>query len=39
MYGASLQHLPVSPGTNLGFPGRLVAGDSFPGRHVARDRW
>ncbi|GKD81319.1 hypothetical protein Tco_1348158 [Tanacetum coccineum] len=35
----SLQHLPLSPGTNPGFPGRLVAGDSFPGRHVARDKW
>ncbi|GKA39810.1 putative reverse transcriptase domain-containing protein [Tanacetum coccineum] len=35
----ALQHLPLSPGTNPGFLGRLVAGDSFPGRHVARDKW
>ncbi|GKF52679.1 hypothetical protein Tco_0159589, partial [Tanacetum coccineum] len=35
----SLQHLPLSPGTNPGFPGRVVAGDSFLGRHVARDKW
>ncbi|GKE43898.1 hypothetical protein Tco_1471182, partial [Tanacetum coccineum] len=35
----TLQHLPLSLGTNPGFPGRLVAGDSFPGRHVARDKW
>ncbi|GKG27868.1 hypothetical protein Tco_0406195, partial [Tanacetum coccineum] len=26
-----LQHLTLSPGTNPGFPGRLVAGDAFPG--------
>ncbi|GJV85787.1 pentatricopeptide repeat-containing protein, partial [Tanacetum coccineum] len=25
-----------SPATNPGYPGRLVAGDTFPGRHVAR---
>ncbi|GKG46708.1 hypothetical protein Tco_0501554, partial [Tanacetum coccineum] len=35
----SLQHLPYSPATNPGYPGRLVAVDSFPGRHVARDKW
>ncbi|GKF82458.1 hypothetical protein Tco_0244114, partial [Tanacetum coccineum] len=34
----TLQHLPLSPGTNPGIPGRLVAGDTNPGRHVARDR-
>ncbi|GKC30631.1 hypothetical protein Tco_1037925, partial [Tanacetum coccineum] len=28
-----------SPATNPGYPGRLVAGDTFPGRHVARDKW
>ncbi|GJZ39981.1 hypothetical protein Tco_0586544 [Tanacetum coccineum] len=26
-------------GTNPGFPGRLVSGDSFLGRHIARDKW
>ncbi|GJU51764.1 hypothetical protein Tco_1221319, partial [Tanacetum coccineum] len=35
----TLQHFSLSPGTNPGFPGRLVAGDRFPGRHVARDKW
>ncbi|GKC44676.1 DNA helicase PIF1, ATP-dependent [Tanacetum coccineum] len=35
----SLQHLLYSPATNPGYPGRLVAGDTFPGRHVARDKW
>ncbi|GKF98801.1 hypothetical protein Tco_0297584, partial [Tanacetum coccineum] len=35
----SLQHLPYSPATIPGYPGRLVAGDTFPGRHVARDKW
>ncbi|GJR80016.1 uncharacterized mitochondrial protein-like protein [Tanacetum coccineum] len=39
IYRLSLQHLPLSPGTNPRFPGQLVAGDSFPGRHVARDKW
>ncbi|GKC08552.1 retrovirus-related pol polyprotein from transposon TNT 1-94 [Tanacetum coccineum] len=34
-----LQHLPYSLATNLGYPGRLVAGDRFPGRHVAQDKW
>ncbi|GJT69884.1 ribonuclease H-like domain-containing protein [Tanacetum coccineum] len=34
----SLQQLPFSPATKPGYPGRLVAGDSFPGRHVARDK-
>ncbi|GKE29136.1 hypothetical protein Tco_1444520 [Tanacetum coccineum] len=38
-FNMSLQHLPLSPGINPGFPVRLVAGDSFPGRHVARDKW
>ncbi|GKA61248.1 hypothetical protein Tco_0760655 [Tanacetum coccineum] len=33
----TLQHLSFSPATNPGNPGRLVAGDRFPGRHVARD--
>ncbi|GKF06259.1 hypothetical protein Tco_0036927, partial [Tanacetum coccineum] len=33
-----LQHLPFSPATNPGFPGRLVTRDKFPGRLVARDR-
>ncbi|GKA01650.1 hypothetical protein Tco_0674315 [Tanacetum coccineum] len=36
--GPTLQNLPFSPATNPGNPGRLVAGDRFPGRHVARDR-
>ncbi|GKF94185.1 hypothetical protein Tco_0283885, partial [Tanacetum coccineum] len=35
----SLRHLPLSPGTNPGFPGRLVVGDSFPERHITRDKW
>ncbi|GKF38762.1 hypothetical protein Tco_0118823, partial [Tanacetum coccineum] len=35
----ALQHLLYSPATNPGYPGRLVAGDTFPGRHVARDKW
>ncbi|GJZ62117.1 hypothetical protein Tco_0618254 [Tanacetum coccineum] len=35
----TLQHLLYSPATNPGYPGRLVAGDTFPGRHVARDKW
>ncbi|GKA33633.1 pentatricopeptide repeat-containing protein, partial [Tanacetum coccineum] len=39
IHGYSLQHLPLSLGTNPGYPGRLVVGDSFPGRHVARDEW
>ncbi|GJZ65870.1 zinc finger, CCHC-type containing protein [Tanacetum coccineum] len=34
----SLQHLPYSPATNQSYPGRLVAGDPFPGRHVTRER-
>nr|GEW18624.1 F-box domain, leucine-rich repeat domain, L domain-like protein [Tanacetum cinerariifolium] len=34
----SLQHLPFSPATIPGNPGRLVAGDHFPGRHVAREK-
>ncbi|GKE52702.1 hypothetical protein Tco_1487858, partial [Tanacetum coccineum] len=34
----SLQHLPLSPTTNPRLPGRLVAGDTNPGRHVARDK-
>ncbi|GJZ18107.1 hypothetical protein Tco_0554230 [Tanacetum coccineum] len=33
----TLQHLPLSPATNPRLPGRLVAGDTNPGRHVARD--
>ncbi|GKE84114.1 hypothetical protein Tco_1557856 [Tanacetum coccineum] len=33
----TLQYLPFSPATNPGNPGRLVAWDRFPGRHVARD--
>ncbi|GJR17389.1 hypothetical protein Tco_0965916 [Tanacetum coccineum] len=33
----TLQHLPLSPGINPCIPGRLVAGDTNPGRHVARD--
>nr|GEZ92679.1 basic leucine zipper 19-like [Tanacetum cinerariifolium] len=33
-----LQHLPLSSSTNPLNPGRLVAGDTFPGRHVARDK-
>nr|GEW08390.1 ribonuclease H-like domain, reverse transcriptase, RNA-dependent DNA polymerase [Tanacetum cinerariifolium] len=32
-----LQHFPFSPATIRGNPGRLVAGDDFPGRHVARE--
>ncbi|GJR72564.1 ribonuclease H-like domain-containing protein [Tanacetum coccineum] len=36
--GSSLQQLPFSPATKLGYPGRLVAGDAFPGRHVAQDK-
>nr|GEY34543.1 nucleotide-binding alpha-beta plait domain-containing protein [Tanacetum cinerariifolium] len=35
----SLHYLPLSPGINSGFFGRLVAEDTFPGRHVARDKW
>ncbi|GKA65974.1 hypothetical protein Tco_0765681 [Tanacetum coccineum] len=35
----TLQHLPYSPETNPGYPGRLVAGDTFLERHVARDKW
>ncbi|GKC45934.1 retrovirus-related pol polyprotein from transposon TNT 1-94 [Tanacetum coccineum] len=35
----SLQHLLYSPATNPRYPGRLVAGDMFPGRHVTRDKW
>ncbi|GKF97320.1 hypothetical protein Tco_0293141, partial [Tanacetum coccineum] len=35
----SLQHSVFFPATNPGYPGRLVAGDTFPGRHVARDKW
>ncbi|GKC56178.1 hypothetical protein Tco_1083776 [Tanacetum coccineum] len=38
-YPLSLQHLPYSPATNPGYPRRLVAGDTFPGRHVTRDKW
>nr|GEY76055.1 zinc finger, CCHC-type [Tanacetum cinerariifolium] len=34
----TLQHLPFSPATIPGNPGRLVAGDNFPGRHVAREK-
>nr|GEY88714.1 hypothetical protein [Tanacetum cinerariifolium] len=34
----SLQHLPFSPATITGNPGRLVAGDGFLGRHVAREK-
>ncbi|GKE09741.1 hypothetical protein Tco_1413292 [Tanacetum coccineum] len=34
----SLQQLPFSPATKPGYPGQLVAGDAFPGRHVARDK-
>nr|GEW70558.1 hypothetical protein [Tanacetum cinerariifolium] len=34
----TLQHLPFSPATIPGNPGRLVAGDDFPGRHVAREK-
>ncbi|GJR25521.1 hypothetical protein Tco_1101753 [Tanacetum coccineum] len=37
-YHGALQHLPLSPGTNSWFPGRLVRGDTNPGRLVARDR-
>ncbi|GJR26125.1 hypothetical protein Tco_1102357 [Tanacetum coccineum] len=33
-----LQHLPLSPAIFSGFPGRLVAGETQPGRHVARDK-
>ncbi|GJV86348.1 hypothetical protein Tco_1530286 [Tanacetum coccineum] len=33
----ALQHLPFSPATNPGYPGRLVAGDRFLGRLAARD--
>ncbi|GJY24451.1 transposase, MuDR, MULE transposase domain protein [Tanacetum coccineum] len=36
--GKVLQHLPYSPATNQSYPGRLVAGDPFPGRHVAREK-
>nr|GFC69060.1 hypothetical protein [Tanacetum cinerariifolium] len=35
----SQQHLPLSPGTNSRFPERLVVGDTFLRRHVARDKW
>nr|GEU41231.1 hypothetical protein [Tanacetum cinerariifolium] len=35
--GKSLQHLPLSPATNSSFAGRLVVGDTYLGRHVARD--
>ncbi|GJT07218.1 zinc finger, CCHC-type containing protein [Tanacetum coccineum] len=31
----ALQHIYA---TKPGYPGRLVAGDAFPGRHVARDK-
>ncbi|GJY16810.1 zinc finger, CCHC-type containing protein [Tanacetum coccineum] len=34
----TLQHLPYSPATNQSYPGRLVAGDPFPRRHVAREK-
>ncbi|GJQ97200.1 hypothetical protein Tco_0008339 [Tanacetum coccineum] len=34
----TLQHLPLSPGINPCIPGRLVAGDTNPGRHVARHK-
>ncbi|GJR64285.1 putative reverse transcriptase domain-containing protein [Tanacetum coccineum] len=34
----TLQQLPFSPATKPGYPGRLVTGDVFPGRHVARDK-
>nr|GFB50989.1 zinc finger, CCHC-type [Tanacetum cinerariifolium] len=34
----TLQHLPFSPATIPGNPGRLVAGDHFPGRHVDREK-
>nr|GEW05141.1 RNA-directed DNA polymerase, eukaryota, reverse transcriptase zinc-binding domain protein [Tanacetum cinerariifolium]GEW05150.1 RNA-directed DNA polymerase, eukaryota, reverse transcriptase zinc-binding domain protein [Tanacetum cinerariifolium] len=34
----SLQHFPFSPTTIPENPGRLVAGDDFPGRHVAREK-
>ncbi|GJT56883.1 reverse transcriptase domain-containing protein [Tanacetum coccineum] len=34
----TLQQLPFSPATKPGYPGRLVTGDAFPGRHVARDK-
>ncbi|GKD15605.1 E-beta-farnesene synthase 1 [Tanacetum coccineum] len=34
----TLQQLPFSPATKPGYPERLVAGDAFPGRHVARDK-
>ncbi|GJS55008.1 hypothetical protein Tco_0628370 [Tanacetum coccineum] len=34
----SLQHLPLSTGTNPCLPGRLVAGETNLGRHVARDK-
>ncbi|GJR70995.1 hypothetical protein Tco_0017060 [Tanacetum coccineum] len=33
-----LQHLPLSPAIFSGFPGRLVAGETQPGRLVARDK-
>nr|GFC68946.1 hypothetical protein [Tanacetum cinerariifolium] len=36
--GCSLQHLLFSPATIPGNPGRLVAGDDFPGRHVTREK-
>ncbi|GKF69149.1 hypothetical protein Tco_0202206, partial [Tanacetum coccineum] len=34
----TLQQLPFSPATKPGYPGRFVAGDAFPGRHVAQDK-
>nr|GEW75409.1 uncharacterized mitochondrial protein AtMg00810-like [Tanacetum cinerariifolium] len=34
----ALQHLPFSPATIPGNPRRFVAGDGFPGRHVAREK-
>ncbi|GJS91269.1 ulp1 protease family, C-terminal catalytic domain-containing protein [Tanacetum coccineum] len=30
-----IQQLPFSPAIKPGYPGRLVVGDAFPGRHVA----
>ncbi|GKE78733.1 hypothetical protein Tco_1544853, partial [Tanacetum coccineum] len=34
----TLQHLPQSPATFLGFPGRLVVGETNPELHVTRDK-
>ncbi|GJU16928.1 RmlC-like cupins superfamily protein [Tanacetum coccineum] len=34
----TLQHFPFSPATKPGYPRRLVDRETFPGRHIARDK-